>query len=96
MTVPLSGVSDVNAVTVSATGVIGNNTQTGTGGVTVGFLAGDVNGDRSVNAGDTVLTRSHAGVALDNTNFQYDVNVDGFVNVGDTVIVRSKSGDFLP
>jgi hypothetical protein len=95
-TVSLSGITDQQVVTVNANNVTGTNNASQNASINVGFLIGDVNSDRTVNVGDTIPTRSHAGQTLDNTNFQYDVNVDGFVNVGDTIVVRSKSGDFLP
>jgi hypothetical protein len=82
---------------VTATNVTSTGNQTlGSSSVNVGFLNGDVNGDRFVNVGDTIPTRSASGASLNSTNFQYDVNVDGMINVGDTTVVRSKSGDFLP
>jgi hypothetical protein len=97
MIVSLSGVTDQQVLTVSATNVTGTNGGSGgSGSVAVGFLIGDVNGDGVVNAGDTVEVRNNAGVTLDNTNFQYDVNADGRVNVGDTTILLRSSGDFLP
>lgn len=97
MTVNLTGVTDQQTVSVSTSSVSGTNTFTAAPFVlNVGFLAGDVNQDGTVNVGDTVSTRSHAGEVLDNTNSQYDVNVDGMINVGDTIFVRSRSSDFLP
>jgi uncharacterized repeat protein (TIGR01451 family) len=97
MIVSLTGVSDQQNVTVTAHNVSGPGTATLSSVSTqIGFLIGDVNGDGTVNVGDTILVRNHAGVTLDNTNFQYDVNVDGLVNVGDTIIVRNDSGDFIP
>jgi hypothetical protein len=96
MIVSLTGVADATSgVTVTANNVLGQFSL-GSASASLSFLWGDVNSDRVVNAGDTVVVRNNAGVTLDNTNFQYDINVDGFVNVGDTIIVRAKSGDFLP
>ena len=97
MIIGLSGVSDEQSVTVTATNVSGPSTDTlPSASVDVGFLIGDITGDGLVNVGDTIQVRNHAGADLDNTNFRYDVNIDGLVNVGDTVTVKSKSGDFLP
>ena len=94
--VTLTGVTSPQTVTVSANGVTGTNNASGAStSVTFGILNGDVNFDRTVNVGDTALVRTNAGVALDNTNFQYDVNCDGMVNVGDTVSVRNNSGTGL-
>ena len=97
MIVSLSGVTDQQVLTLSATGVTGTNGGAGgSGSVQVGFLWGNVNADRTVNAGDTLLVRDNAGVTLDNTNFQYDVNLDGGVNVGDTTTVRNNSAHCVP
>jgi hypothetical protein len=96
MIVPLSGVTDQQTLTVTASGVHGTNTQNFGSSVQIGFLQGDVTQDTFVNAGDTIVVRNNAGVTLDSTNFQNDVNVDGQVDVGDTTIVRNNSGHFLP
>ena len=97
MIVGLTGVTDQQTGTVTINGVAGPGTAAvPSTAVQIGFLIGDVNGDGTVNVGDTVLERNNAGVTLDNTNFQYDVNTDGAVNVGDTQIVRSNSGHSLP
>ena len=96
MTVNLTGIADQQVVTITANGVTGTNNASQNATLNVGFLIGDVNLDRAVNVGDTVLVRNNSGVTLDNTNFQYDVNVDGMVNVGDTIATRNHSGDFVP
>jgi hypothetical protein len=96
MIVPLSGVTDQQTLTVTASGVHGTNTQNFGSSVQIGFLQGDVTQDTFVNAGDTIVVRNNAGVTLDSTNFQNDVNFDGQVDVGDTTIVRNNSGHFLP
>jgi hypothetical protein len=97
MIVSLTGVSDIQDVTVTANNVSGPGTGTlASVSTIVGFLIGDVNQDATVNVGDTAPTRDHAGQTLDNTNFQYDVNLDGLINVGDTTIVRANSGNSVP
>jgi hypothetical protein len=64
--------------------------------IPMGVLLGDSNGDRFVNAGDALQTRSRSGQGTDATNFRSDVNADGFINSGDTTAVRSRSGTALP
>jgi len=97
MIIPLTGVTDQQAVTLRASNVSGPGTATlPSVSVNIGFLWGDVTGDAFVNAGDTIVVRNNAGVTLDGTNFQNDVNFDGQVDVGDTTIVRNNSGHFLP
>jgi hypothetical protein len=97
MIVPLSGVTDQQTVTVTASNISGPGSAVfGSIGIQIGFLIGDINQDATVNVGDTVLVRSNAGVMLDGTNYLNDVNTDGAVNVGDTTIVRNNSGHSLP
>ena len=97
MIVSLSGVTDMQNVTVTVMNVSGPGTGTlPSASVDIGFLIGDANQDGNVNVGDTIVVRNHSGQSDDNTNFQYDVNADGAINVGDTIMARNKSGDFLP
>ncbi len=95
VTVDLSNVTDAQTLLVTL-----NNVNDGQhfGPVTIPFaaLVGDVNGDRSVNTGDTLQTRTHAGENISAANFRYDVNTDGQINTGDTIRVRSRSGASLP
>ena len=95
VTVNLTGVTNAQNITVSLLGV-SNGTSTADVGVQMGVLVGDTNGDRFVNSGDAIQTRSRSGQATDTTNFRSDVNADGFVNSGDTTVVRARSGTFLP
>ena len=97
MTVNLTGVNNAQTVAVSLSNVADAFAQVLPGTVVnSSFLLGDTNGDRSVNAGDALQTRSRSGQGTDSTNFRSDVNADGSVNSGDTIAVRSRSGTFLP
>ena len=97
MTLNLTGVTDVQTITVTLSGVTDSFAQVlPDTPVSIGFLVGDANGDRFVNAGDTTLTRSRSGQTTTATNFRSDVNADGIVNSGDTTIVRARSGNALP
>jgi hypothetical protein len=95
ISVNLTAVPNAQTTTVTLQGV---NNGTATGNITaqLGVLVGDVNGDRSVNTGDAIQTRSRSGQAPDATTFRADVNVDGTVNSGDTTVVRARSGTALP
>jgi hypothetical protein len=96
MTVNLTGVTNAQEVMVTVSGVTDSFGQTMPDvSVPVGFLAGDVNGDRVVNGADALQTRTRAGQSTDGTNFRYDVNVDGTVSAGDTLAVRGRSGTSL-
>ena len=52
--------------------------------IPMGILLGDTNGDRVVNAGDTIQTRGRSGQLTDAINFRSDVNESGDINAGDT------------
>ncbi len=97
MTVNLTGVADAQTLTVSLSNVT-DTTSHVLSAVTVsmGLLIGDTNGDRIVNAGDSLQTRNRSGQATDATNFRSDVNVDGSVNSGDSLAVRARSGNSIP
>ena len=64
--------------------------------IPVGFLIGDTNNDRFVDAVDVSQTKSQSGNPVTNSNFREDVNVDGFIDAVDTSLVKSKSGTALP
>jgi len=96
MIIGLSGVTDQQVLTVTATNVSGPGTGTlPSASVSIGLLNGDANGDSSVNVGDTIVVRNASGATTDNTNFKFDVNCDGSINIGDTSAVRSKAGNGL-
>jgi hypothetical protein len=101
MIVPLSGVTDQQRLTLTATNVTPvSGAVLGSVSVQMGFLLGDTNGDtsgeRAVNSGDTQQTRSRSGQQTNGTNFRSDVNRDGTINSGDSIIVRSQSGNSVP
>ena len=54
------------------------------------FTYGDVNSDRAINSGDTILIRRHiaGGYEQDIKEEAADVNVDNSINSGDTILVR--------
>ena len=95
VTVNLSGVTDAQTIMIT---LINVNDGTSSGDVTfpMAILRGDTNGDRFVNSGDALQTRSRAGQAADGTNFRSDINADGLINSGDTTIVRANAGAFVP
>lgn len=91
----LTGVANSQTIVVTISGVT-NGTTTGDITVPMAVLVADTNGDRFVNSGDALQTRSRSGQVTDTTSFRSDVNADGFVNSGDTVVVRARLGTFLP
>ena len=97
MTVPLSGVADMQKITVSLSGIANDRGQTLPDfGISMNLLLGDTNGDKAVNVGDALQTRTRAGQTLNGTNFRSDVNLTGTINSGDAVIIRNRSGNSVP
>jgi hypothetical protein len=96
MIVQLTGVTDVQTIMLTAQNVgASGGAVLPSVRVQIGFLAGDTNGDSTVNSGDAIQTRSRSGQTADATNFRSDVNVDTTINGGDTILVRSRSGNTL-
>jgi IPT/TIG domain/Dockerin type I domain len=92
VSVLLTDVSDNQRVTINLLGVNGTS-QTA---ATIGFLVGDVNGSRSVNATDIAGIKGRSGLAVDASNFQFDVNASGGINATDISAVKVRSGLLLP
>ena len=97
VTVDLTGVADAQTLVITLRDVTDRFSQVlPNSAFSVGFLKGDTNGDRFVNAGDAQQTRSRSGQLTNTTNFRSDVNLDGFIASGDATIVRNASGGFVP
>jgi hypothetical protein len=96
MTIPLSGVGDVQTVTVTVNNVTGTNGGVlPSASVNVGFLIGDTNADRSVGSIDVSQTKAQSGRPETNANFREDVNNNGAITGSDVSLVKSKSGNGL-
>lgn len=97
LTVNLAGVTDVSVVTITLHAVTDTTAQVlPDTPLAIGFLLGDVNGDRSTNSADALITRNRSGQDVNATNFRSDFNLDGSINSADATIVRSRSGQGLP
>jgi hypothetical protein len=92
VTIPLTNVANAQTINVTLNGVNGSTNVT----IPLAVLVADTNGDRTVNSGDALQTRSRSGQATGATNFRSDVNTDGVVNGGDVIVVRNRSGSSLP
>ncbi len=95
VTVNLAAVADAQVLSVALINVHSGG-NVGTVNIPVGILAGDTNGDRVVNAGDSTQTKSRAGQPTAATNFRSDVNEDGIINSGDSLLVKSHAGNSIP
>src|SRR5438034_2704464 len=97
MIINLTGVSDVQQITVTASNVMDTFGQTlPDTPVSAVILAGDTNANRTVNAADVAQTKARLGQTVDATNFRSDVNANGSINAADTAIVKQNSGTSLP
>jgi hypothetical protein len=90
--VTVTGIPDNTRVTVSATGVNGVLDVSRA----MGFLIGDINNSRSVNATDISGVKARSGQTTDATNFRFDVNASGGINATDISAVKARSGLVLP
>ena len=97
MTVPLTGVTDQQKITVTLNGVTDVSSQVlPSTAVSMNVLLGDTTGNKSVNASDVSQTKARSGIAIDATNFRSDTNANGFINASDVTQVKSNSGHAVP
>ena len=97
MTVNLTGVTDVQKITVTLSGVTGSlNQMLPDTAVSMNVLAGDTNGNKTVNATDIGQTKAQSGVAVTTANFRQDVTPNGSINASDIGLVKSRSGQSVP
>jgi hypothetical protein len=62
----------------------------------IGFLMGDVNGNRIVNQTDVTWVRDQVGEPLSNDNFLHDLNTSGVINQADVSLAHDAVGNYLP
>ncbi len=90
--VTLNGIPDNRRATVQLSGINGSLDVS----VSLGFLMGDINGSRSVNASDISGIKARAGQATDASNFRFDINASGGINATDISAVKARSGLVIP
>ena len=97
MTVNLTGVADIQKITVALDAVRDAFGQTlPNRSVSVNMLSGDTTGNKTVNASDVAQTKVQSGAAVTASNFRTDVTVNGVINASDVNLVKSRSGSALP
>ena len=92
VTIPLTNVPNAQTINVTLYQVDGGGNVV----IPMAVLAGDVNGNRTVNAADVAFTKAHIGQSVDATNFRADVNFNGTINAADVSLVKSYLGTGLP
>jgi len=97
VTVPLTNIADVQVISVQINGVNSASDEPAVNvNIPMGFLVGDVTGNRTVNASDVALTKSQVGQNVGSGNFREDVNANGTISSTDVAIVKSDVGHALP
>ena len=95
ITVNLTGVTDVQRITVTLANV-SDGTNTGDVPVSMGVLVGDTTANGVVNASDVTQTKSQVGATVTTSNFREDVNANGTISATDVALVKSDVGHSLP
>ncbi len=97
MTVELTGVADVQKITIKLNGVTDTLAQVlPDTEVSLNILGGDTNGDKTVNTIDVSQTKGQSGAAADANNFRENVTLSGSIGAPDISFVKSRSGMSLP
>jgi hypothetical protein len=88
----ISNLPDNRRVTVSLIGVNGNSSAE----AAIGFLIGDFNNSKSVNATDVSTVKSRSGNFIDATTYKFDVNASGTISAADIAAVKVRAGASIP
>ena len=93
MTVNLTGVTDLQTLTVTFSNVTDGFGQVlPNTAVSAKMLVGDVNGNGTVNASDVGLTKSQSGMAATAANFRSDIDASGSIGASDIAQVKANAG----
>jgi hypothetical protein len=97
MTVNLTGVSDVQQITVTLSNVtdcfgsVLPDTM-----VSAAMLIGDTTGNRTVNSSDVAQVKGQVGVPVSTSNFREDATVNGSITASDVGLVKVNVGHSVP
>ena len=97
MTVNLTGVADVQLITVTLSNVTDSFGQVLPNTVvSANMLIGDTSGNLTVNASDIGQTKAQSGAVTTAANFRTDINASGSVTASDIGQVKANAGHSLP
>ncbi len=97
MTINLSGVADVQKITVTLTNVTDSFAHVlPSTAVSMNMLIGDTSGNKTVNASDVSQTKSQSAVPVTTANFREDVIPNGAINASDITQVKAATGHSVP
>jgi hypothetical protein len=87
----LSGVPDASRIALSVNAINGTVNAT----AAMGFLVGDINNSRTVNASDIIMTRNRIGQTVNASNYKADINASGTIDTADVAAVKNNAGGGL-
>ncbi|MEO5720687.1 MAG: dockerin type I domain-containing protein [Chthoniobacterales bacterium] len=97
MTIGLTGIADVQKITVTLSNVTDSFAQVMPDTpVSVNILSGDVNGSKNVNATDVGQAKAQSALAVTSANFRNDVNASGTMTGTDIAQVKASAGNTVP
>ncbi len=97
MTVGLSGVTNVQQITVTLSGVTDVFSQVlPNTPVNAKMLIGDTTNNSAVSSSDISQTKSQSGAVTNAANFREDVNINGSISSADISLVKANVGSALP
>ena len=97
MTINLSGVTDLQKITVLLSNVTDNSSQVlPDTSVSMNVLKGDATGNKSINASDVSVVKSQVGQPVTSGNFRDDITADGSISSSDVALTKSGVGHGLP
>ena len=96
MLVNLTGVTDQQRLTITATNVTAVSGVLNSVNFGMGFLVGDTTRNGLVNASDVSQTKLQSGAILSQSNCPNDVTINGAINGTDVSLVKLRSGTALP
>jgi hypothetical protein len=97
MTVNLTGVADVQTITVTLSSVTDSFSQVlANTAVSVNMLIGDVSANKSVTNTDVVSVKGQAGASVTAANFRVDITVNGVISNTDVSATTGRVGSSLP
>ena len=90
LTIELAGASNLQPLMVAFPGIQNAAGQLAMDTLCIEVVAGDANGDLTVNIFDLVQVRNQLNQAVTAASFRADINADGAVNIFDLVAVRNS------
>jgi hypothetical protein len=95
VTVNLTGVTNVQTIVVTLTGV-SDGTNTSNVQATMGVLFGDVSGNGTVSNTDVASVKSQVAAPVDSSNFRDDVTANGIISNTDVSSTKAQVGTIIP